>query len=296
MRDELRRILDRPAEVNHARRVGHLAVLSILLFVSVGILLGFATLTPLVTEMSNITRDTQLLSDLEQVGPRDLVLALIQPDLGMRLTGLALHADDAKLDERLRSQIERERQRRDARLELMSAPIRNRFRVPEDVVDATPPDELLNRDVRNEVRSALDPSFLAEHEVTIVQWGLLLSGPIVWIVWAFLTRGGLSYRFFGLELIRDDGRKAARWQCVIRAMVFWAPLLVLWGASIWLDQYYWSRWHDVGFRGSFKWMTLASWLAWWAAAVLLVAYFVMAAWQPARSRHDRIAGTWLMPR
>ena len=37
--------------------------------------------------------------------------------------------------------------------------------------------------------------------------------PAVWVVWAFLTRGGLTLPLTGLALVRADGRKAARWQC-----------------------------------------------------------------------------------
>ena len=41
----------------------------------------------------------------------------------------------------------------------------------------------------------------------------------VWTLWAFLWRGGLSYRWTGLSLVRADGRKAARWQCALMSRV-----------------------------------------------------------------------------
>ena len=117
----------------------------------------------------------------------------------------------------------------------------------------------------------------------------------VWVFWAFLFRGGLLLRVTGLELVRADGRRAARWQCLVRAVLFWLPLEMCVIASCSLDALYWSRWSDEAWRSHF-WMPIAAWGLSWLAAALLLAYFARAIWDPERSWHDRIAGTWLVPR
>jgi hypothetical protein len=45
-----------------------------------------------------------------------------------------------------------------------------------------------------------------------------------WIAWAFAFRGGYLFWRGGVHLRRADGRKAARWQCALRAMVIWGPM------------------------------------------------------------------------
>src|SRR5262249_17528138 len=64
----------------------------------------------------------------------------------------------------------------------------------------------------------------------------------LWVVWAFLTRGGFSYRLAGLALVRGDGRPASRLQCAWRALLVWTPVTVLLVLSLWLESRYWSAW------------------------------------------------------
>ena len=117
--------------------------------------------------------------------------------------------------------------------------------------------------------------------------------PAVWVVWAFVFRGGLSYRMMGLALVRGDGRPALRVQCAWRALLVWAPVTGLALASVWLDAAYWSAWPGDGAR---PWMLAAASAAWWAALALLPLYAATAVWLPRRSLHDWLAGTHLVPR
>src|SRR4029077_20617978 len=43
--------------------------------------------------------------------------------------------------------------------------------------------------------------------------------PFLWLVWAFLTRGGFSFAVLGLRLVGRDGRPAARWLCAWRVFL-----------------------------------------------------------------------------
>jgi serine/threonine protein kinase len=110
-----------------------------------------------------------------------------------------------------------------------------------------------------------DPPFVARF--TVAWLAAVVS-------WAFLARGGLSLRLLGLSLVRADGRPAGRLRCAWRALLAWAPLTGLVACWLWLD------WDPAG----------------WAALALLPLYAVLALWSPWRAPHDRLAGTYLVPR
>ncbi len=57
--------------------------------------------------------------------------------------------------------------------------------------------------------------------------GLILFWPLLWVLWAGLTRGGASLRFAGIQLVQADGRRAARWRCAWRALLIWLPVVSL---------------------------------------------------------------------
>jgi hypothetical protein len=108
--------------------------------------------------------------------------------------------------------------------------------------------------------------------------------PAVWVIWAFLFRGGLSLRLSGLALVRSSGRNALRVQCAWRALLIWAPVLALLVTIVWID----SR-DD----------TAPAWLCTTlqgATILLLVAYAALALRFPTRSLHDWLAGTHVVPR
>lgn len=103
------------------------------------------------------------------------------------------------------------------------------------------------------------------------------------VVWSYLTRGGLSLAFAGLALVRADGRRAARWQCAIRAMVIWLPPLVL--LCLCLAVKTWSP----------QWLVLHN-VLWFSAVFWLVGYGVIGILYPGRGPQDRVAGVWVVPR
>src|SRR5262249_21605784 len=70
---------------------------------------------------------------------------------------------------------------------------------------------------------------------------ILLAFPALCIIWAFLTRGGLTSQVFGLALQRADGRPASRLQCALRALLSWLPLILLLVLALGLQDWYWSQ-------------------------------------------------------
>jgi hypothetical protein len=103
------------------------------------------------------------------------------------------------------------------------------------------------------------------------------------VFWAIATRGGISLPFAGLALVRADGRKAARWQCGVRAIVIWGPPLALLCLSAatkaWLP-------HLLFLHNSL----------WFAAVLWLVGYGVIGIINPGRGPQDRLSGVWVVPR
>jgi hypothetical protein len=117
--------------------------------------------------------------------------------------------------------------------------------------------------------------------------------PALWVVWAFLARGGISYRLAGIALLRGDGRPATRLQCAWRAFLVWAPLTGLLVLSFWLEERYWSLWQP---DSSPRWLFSLASAVWHAALLLLAGYVLLALWRPVRTLHDRLSGVYLVPR
>jgi hypothetical protein len=106
---------------------------------------------------------------------------------------------------------------------------------------------------------------------------------VIWVVWAFVFRGGWALSRESVVLRRTDGRPPWRLQCAWRAFVLWAPVAGLLGLALWLA-------HVAPER------PLLYFGAYFAAIALLVGHVVLALLFPARSLPDRLAGTYLVPR
>jgi hypothetical protein len=152
-------------------------------------------------------------------------------------------------------------------------------------------------DFRAAARAALAPPAPSPEEVRESRLAPLLGllvWPVAWVIWALLLRGGVSFRVLGIALVRRDGRKAGRWQCAWRALLVWAPVTALLAASVELERLYWWGEGSGPVRDAVL-LSLSNG-AWWSAVGLLAAYLVLAIWLPQRSLHDRLAGTYLVPR
>jgi hypothetical protein len=293
-RDELRQVLNRPAEVSHARRFAHLCVLGLLMLFSIGWLLVFAVTAPYYMELYAVRTPSERLLDTFETMHQGNLARAAQPDPTIRDVAQAQLAEDEQLLAELRQHVEREREHFEARLD-RSFVLHDQLRMQEKILKSVPP-PAPDPGIRQHVKWVLESPPDVAKEAAIFQWLCVLAGPLTWIGWAFAARGGLSLRLLRLELVRSDGRPAARWQCLLRALLFWAPIVVAWGAAISLDQTYWSRWYDPEFRAMYSWIPALTWVLWAGGLLLLVGYFIRAVWKPQRSWHDQITGTWVMPR
>lgn len=110
---------------------------------------------------------------------------------------------------------------------------------------------------------------------------IILGVPAFGLVWSVFTRGGLLFGLAGIALVRADSRPAERWRCCWRSALVWGPVAALLFASVWSR----ARGH-VG----------TSWTFWGLALTVVIVYPVLALAFPARSIHDRLSGTWLVPK
>ncbi len=304
-RAALAAVAEKPAETTRPRRVAHLAVLTA--FLSVGLCAGLFPVAfyPPVVIVGIFIRIQQLeglRERLAEVAVQDAA-ALEKAAPAKRSEALRQVEQDAHLGETLGRILDRTRRERQARLDAIgwfgrsfADQVEMQFRDGQNahgeitlaLPSASQPDS-----VRAAALTEATPTTGMDQAMARIQTILLLFWPAIWIVWAFLTRGGLTFHFLGLSLVRGNGRAALRVQCAWRALLVWAPVTGLAIASIWLSAWYWARWPG---DGADAWMLWASSAAWWSSLALLPLYTVLAAWFPRRSLHDWLAGTYLVPR
>jgi hypothetical protein len=314
VRADLAAARDRPAEVTRPRRAAHLVLQAAFLSMGLAFMMVGGCMSSFLPPTFMRTGDRVLgftREDLEQGAYREFAVGAVTPDPAARLRALGVLDGDLRLLDRLEQQRAEARREHEARLEAMTPLMRAYTQAAEAQSDRQT--EPTFRAAREEERRRWPQGYaqyfrrraqnqlmnLAEtmRQITTVQTRVLtvvvLVWPVLWVLWAFLMRGGLSFRVLGLSLVRADGRPAARWQCAWRCLLVWAPVAGLLVASIWLDSWYWSAWY----RGeSPVWLLRLSVLAWWAVWPLLAACVGLALWHPARGPHDRLAGTYLVPR
>jgi hypothetical protein len=321
---------DKPTAVTRARRLAHLAVQAA--FLSVGLCAGWMTpvFAPCMVPVGlalKLQEGERTREELHALAAQEVVVAL-RADPFTRVVALRQVDADLRLDVELANCLEPQRIERDARLQALSWVGREYVRAVEKQVmenqrvaaEKRKKDEEAKRTalqaqgqkalelfdaanrrasaqtVRDRVRrmSAEKPiSRDMAHGIALFEMGMLLGWPAVWVVWACLSLGGLSFRILGLSLVRWDGRPAGHLQCAWRALLLWAPVAALSLVSVWLEARYWSEWRP---DGSPVWLLWLASLAWWTALVLFPVNLAVALWSPGRSLYDRLAGTYLVPR
>jgi hypothetical protein len=114
-----------------------------------------------------------------------------------------------------------------------------------------------------------------------------LGLPLLSLLWAALVRGGPSFGLCALALVRGDGRRAARWQAALRALLVWVQgFAVLVAVTAGWAALRGPPVEDKSVSGGFL----------WAALIALCLYALLTAWLPRRTLHDRLARTYIMPR
>ena len=105
----------------------------------------------------------------------------------------------------------------------------------------------------------------------------------LWVVSAFVFRGGLSFLVARIAMIDSRGKVAGRVRCAWRVFLLWGPVVFLFLMSAIIDaKTPHSFWLVIGTE--------------WAAILTPVAYALVYFISPACSIHDRLAGTYLVPR
>jgi hypothetical protein len=303
-------VADRPAEVTPGRRAACLAVSTALVGLAVLSCMMPAGWAPgfMVTIGQTVELDARhrALQDLDQGAGREAAVAAVNPNPLVRLRGIAQFEADMRLRAQLKKRIDEE----DA---IVQARLGSNW-----LLKAY--SELLEKEMQKQAQQgkSLGVQYGAAARVTsfrfiasthasgqpdigreVLQFfGIayaiqLLFWPIVWVIWAFLWRGGLSYRWLGLALARWDGRKAARWRCAWRTLLVWTPVVALWGTSLWLDVWSWSTLGAAAGNSWWQWLSAG---LWWAGLALLPLYALLAILYPRRSLHDWLAGTYVVPR
>jgi hypothetical protein len=83
--------------------------------------------------------------------------------------------------------------------------------------------------------------------------------------------------------VRGSGKDALRLQCAWRAVLVWAPVVALLVLAVWIDVDHPAlSWVGCVLQGLFL--------------LLLAGYVALALRFPQRCLHDRLAGTYLVPR
>lgn len=300
--DDLRSVRERPDELTRSRRTAHLAALTALL--SVGLMtMIFAGFAPGFMECFSsflvMHMRTHMSQNVAALDAGETAAALTSPTPFERARVALQLEHDAALIERLNENAAEDRRRHEAHLQALSGTIRTQELVMEQAAEEQSGRNLhINGDLREFAEHLAQPSHSQITEQG-VQWAatvlipiLILVWPITWVVWDFLTRGGLNFRIMSLRLVGWDGQPAARWRCAWRALLVWTPLTALLLLSTYLEATYWQRWMQ---QAAEPWMLWASSACWWLGVALLLGYGVLALWFPARGLHDRLSGTYVVP-
>jgi hypothetical protein len=299
---ELRETRSLPREVTRSRRAAHLAVQVVLLYFGLGCCMlpvGFFPGVALVRGLTfGIGKRQSWVESMDRGSRRDLVPSVLSQDLWVRLTGAALYGAALREQEWTHKRIEAQEQIRKARLAAANPVLLMMMRQGQLSIvekrDQKVPGPL---EAPNDYRKT-DPGEWkdAYQEVTAIITGAalgMLSGPILWVLWAFLARGGISFRIAGLALVRRDGRPAGRWQSAWRTLVVWGPVTALLMGSVVLEGWYWATWQVDDPRWWAAWLSRGMW---WLGAGMVLGWVVLALRSPSRALHDRLAGTFVVPR
>jgi hypothetical protein len=144
----------------------------------------------------------------------------------------------------------------------------------------------------DKMATSLESGMDAEGGVCLIVLFQSCIAFVICLISAAVFRGGLRYRMFGLCLVRYDGRPAKRLKCVWRMLAAWllciAPLVV--ARSV--EELHWAVWM---YDERYSLLALAD-LCWLVMAGMFVVTLAILLISPARSLHDRLAGTVLVPR
>jgi hypothetical protein len=313
-RAALEAIAAKPTEVTPSRRAAQVVVQAGAVFSGLFTMLLAAWLGGLPTLI--LLREStkafpRAVDELQAASAANLLGSMALPDPVNRATAAYRFEAESALGDKIRHFTERADRELEARLGGANWLERTAYQSMEEMIERaqsrmdldrpgkTSRDELVNT-FRAEAFSEDQPT-LAEIDDAVAKTDTLLrtvvlvallAWPALWVLAAFVFRGGLAIRLMELSLVRGDGRRAGRFRCAGRALLIWLPPTLLLFAAVVLDGWSWSA---AGRSGA----ALVSWLAEflrWSCLGLLALYPVLAIRNPERGPQDRLAGTYLVPR
>jgi hypothetical protein len=307
---DLAAVRDRPAEVTRTRRNTLLLLQGLLLAPG---LLWMLLVGPLVlffwmgASFELALRGRNLKAELDRELPPRGAGLVVSLDPFSRLLAVGLLGEDLEALQLLRPRLEQFERDRQVVLQSTSwflRPIHDNVLVQFGNLIAES-DEEEGATTRSKAQAARE--LIEEFETSVssqipdmedLLWVLLalLTWPLLWAIWAFLLRGGLSYRLTGIAMVQRNGRPSARWRCAWRALIVWAPVTGLLLASMSLEFYRLSLHFGPPGHTPSSYLAWFSWLTWWLAAGLLLCYLWLAQRSPVRGVQDVLAGTYLVPR
>jgi hypothetical protein len=316
-REEIAALRDQPDEVNRRRRFGQLAILaafcSLWLFccipastfyMSPGFLPLFGT--EAIQLGLRMTKE-----EFDKESRRDLSVTLVDPNPWSQLAGVARYEQDQRLLQRLEESAQSLESEKHSIADKVSPTQRWILGAWQQVMSQqrdTMRQSFINtrRNQRGAVSFRPDAEQLAKQPIedmeplgmtfTYIVLGTFCVFPVLFILWAFIIRGGLSFRLAGIALVRRDGRPAGRFQCLWRAVLVWAPIAILMALSLLVEGIYWSGWSDLAWRTDMNWLRYVAYGLWYTGLALIVLFAALAIVFPRRSLHDFLSGVYLVPR
>lgn len=296
LRDELRRLAVLPDEVTRRFRVIQILALAAPLFPISILLFTLNVYLNAIADTGRAVYYTYLAEQSRNFWTAEFAVQSIDPVFPGRLLALAQWQSDGVRLRELEALAEIAQLRKKRHLDAYPRPIRRIFerlelgiyRSIHDVPEMTPmaPIDEFRREPPNE-------SFNDFRDVRLFS---LLVLPLVWLASNWLFRGGWSFMVAGLDIVRSDGLPASRLLAVGRGLLFWTPPLIVWLTAHFLQTFYWRHWADPGFHEKYAWLLTVSHGCWWMGAALWLVWVALAVVHPQRGPHDRIIGTWLVPR
>jgi hypothetical protein len=310
-RELLEWLQDKPVAVTRGRRAGQLALTTLFL-----LLAGGCCLSPLTTFVTHamwigaararIDRDEQAVEDLETAGLVDALLVDLNTDVPggplIRPDREKARAKDEPVLRRLDGDKKQTQKKVQERADWGGLYARAIVKSQEPYAEQraairrlTGPQATNPAQLRKRAENAAESMETPLVEDIAEQWTSEVGfvGPVLWVLWALLTRGGLSYQMTRIALVTGDGRQAGRFRCLWRSFLVWAPFTLMLFVAHRLDEWYWSVW---GTDAAQRWALWTSLVLWWAAWLLVTAYLILALRNPTRTPLDRLAGTYLVPR
>ena len=137
----------------------------------------------------------------------------------------------------------------------------------------------------------------------------ILIAPLL-VLLGFAFRGGMLLRAFGIALVTARGREASRGRALLRSILAWSPLLIVWLAALYLVL---SQGIESTAGSAVPSAGLSQNVGWWVGRwgwffgraarntlgipmVVFLAGVIYAIASPCRALQDRLAGTYLVPR